>query len=1492
MKKINKKIILLALLSTVSFMGKSDIVINNPADTEIIFWNTKTSDNMIVTGNGPGTNEDLVSANYLHGYDISWGATLENTHKINLNGQNNIGIIILSELLPSTFHNSKIPGSDGEINLNGINNIGILLNSGLGSVVNDSTINLNQSSSGIAIAGSSKNNNFTGSIVNSGIINLFGHGTAIFISDSQSEIGGSVMNYGTINTGDIPTNIGAHINGPTSFGNTGTISGKNNTLIRAGNGAVIHNANNGNMAVKENGAGVILESFDANKQTTLRNDGNIESEDGTAVYSSGSVVENQGNISSRRTAVVIDEYRGIPSSFINYNNGNILVNGGIGILIIGSTAENLGQISISGNQTQGIVIFGGESHEGKFINKSPILSDSDKSDVTLISLMGNQNLGEKRAYLENYSDLTVLGNHSTALLVTGNSKINNTGKITVKDGIGLNLREGASLALGDNKGDIIVNGNGVGISSSFSSSNSSSVVTDSDIYLEGSGTGILIQTLPDSQYSITGEYSGSLSLDGNSSNGFYISGPKSSFKNTGIIKLSSGNYNTGVLITNNAAFENTGDIVLDNSNSSLGINLTDGGTLTANTGTINLSGNSIGIAGDNSTIYSSGTIIGADSLYGIFGYTSYVENSGSITMERGAALALLYGSTLINSGSLNITTEGIGIRALNSNITNNSTGTIDVASGTNIYAVDSKIENHAILTNSNGTAIHSDNSIIENYSTINTILGSAIWGENSSIIENSGTLNITTEGTGIHALNSDITNNSTGTIDVASGMNIYAVNSKIKNHAILTNSKGTAIHSENSIIENSGTLNITTEGTGIHALNSDITNNSTGTIDVASGTNIYAVNSKIKNHAILTNSKGTAIYSDNSAIENYSTVNAILGPAILGENNSIIENSGTLNSSTIGIISSVSEVLNTGIINSDEIGIQLLNNKKSINSGEIHSKTGVSINSGTEKYSGHFYNDGTISGTDYSIKFDDGDSVLELGNGSKITGNIDGSLGENILIANGNIDLETVNNFNKLVSAGNSVINGTINLNPTENPSFYTGAFTATEDISNITNDTALGNLTVRGVINIGVNYDGISGETSNTGKILAGTLILEDGSIILSNGGNTSNDLITESELSGSRDQIKIKNIVISNKQQAVNPDFRFQAAGGMEAKDGWTRKTVGRLVNGVTVLDEIYTKDSLPPDPDPDPVTVLNSVPRNRVDLDNINTLDSLSKRYLRTDSSDMNIGETRQSIEYTGTKAGSDFTAENPYNYNYSVDSDGITAVTLNKLNENTYAGFSLGYLKNDIKYSNNDKEDINSYNINIFGRRNAGNWNFDIHTAYGYNEHEINADWLGAGQKTSNYNSHVLKTGISLGYEQKLGNSGVSFSPGIGADYIYIYESKITTPGLSNIDAASGNGFTGSIKMNLGDYEGKVKWNAGIGYEQNFTDTFHEERKMSNNYIMEKLSYGKGTFTANLDLDFKLTDALTLKTGYKYENNNNYENHIFRTGISYVFDEAKY
>ena len=179
--------------------------------------------------------------------------------------------------------------------------------------------------------------------------------------------------------------------------------------------------------------------------------------------------------------------------------------------------------------------------------------------------------------------------------------------------------------------------------------------------------------------------------------------------------------------------------------------------------------------------------------------------------------------------------------------------------------------------------------------------------------------------------------------------------------------------------------------------------------------------------------------------------------------------------------------------------------------------------------------------------------------------------------------------------------------------------------------------------------------------------------------------------------------------------------------------------------------------------------------------------------------------------------------------------------------------------------------------------------DGHLGYSYNEHELNADWLMAGRKESSYNSHVIKTGITVSYDQNLGNTGLILTPAVGTDYVMVNEETIRTPGMADIEGATGNGAVGKIGLNLGNGSGNFKWTAGIGYEQNFTDTFHKDRKMINGYTMEELHYGKGTMNANLNMDFKVTDKFTLKTGYEYENNSNYENHKIDAGISYILGE---
>ena len=60
-------------------------------------------------------------------------------------------------------------------------------------------------------------------------------------------------------------------------------------------------------------------------------------------------------------------------------------------------------------------------------------------------------------------------------------------------------------------------------------------------------------------------------------------------------------------------------------------------------------------------------------------------------------------------------------------------------------------------------------------------------------------------------------------------------------------------------------------------------------------------------------------------------------------------------------------------------------------------------------------------------------------------------------------------------------------------------------------------------------------------------------------------------------------------------------------------------------------------------------------------------------------------------------------------------------------------------------------------------------------------------------------------------------------------------------------------------------------------------------MVNGYTMAALDYGQNNLSGNIDINYEMTDKVTFKAGYEYENNENYENHNFKAGISYTLDK---
>ena len=80
----------MSILGTLSSLGNAQITVNTSSDTKNITTNTQTTDDMIITGEGPftaGGNNGNPDPNwYLQGYKVNNGAVLENVNKIDLTG--------------------------------------------------------------------------------------------------------------------------------------------------------------------------------------------------------------------------------------------------------------------------------------------------------------------------------------------------------------------------------------------------------------------------------------------------------------------------------------------------------------------------------------------------------------------------------------------------------------------------------------------------------------------------------------------------------------------------------------------------------------------------------------------------------------------------------------------------------------------------------------------------------------------------------------------------------------------------------------------------------------------------------------------------------------------------------------------------------------------------------------------------------------------------------------------------------------------------------------------------------------------------------------------------------------------------------------------------------------------------------------------------------------------------------------------------------------
>ena len=183
-----KKFIIMSMLGTLSMIGKGEIVVNSSADTVSVVTNGAIStDDLKITGSGPGGTGSITPNWYLHGYNVNSGIQFSNENTIETSGTYNNGVLLNNN---SSFENS------GNINISGTNSYGVLSSDGTANIINTSTGVITFNNSYIAVGAPNYNgSNFSGDIQNDGSILGTKGGTGI----SAHGNGGTVTNNGLIN---------------------------------------------------------------------------------------------------------------------------------------------------------------------------------------------------------------------------------------------------------------------------------------------------------------------------------------------------------------------------------------------------------------------------------------------------------------------------------------------------------------------------------------------------------------------------------------------------------------------------------------------------------------------------------------------------------------------------------------------------------------------------------------------------------------------------------------------------------------------------------------------------------------------------------------------------------------------------------------------------------------------------------------------------------------------------------------------------------------------------------------------------------------------------------------------------------------------------------------------------------------------------------------------------------------------------------------------
>ena len=481
--------------------------------------------------------------------------------------------------------------------------------------------------------------------------------------------------------------VGAYVLGNSEFTNTGMLDvlSNNSTAIYVGKGI---GTNTGTIEVTgSNSGGLIAQGKSAGDVAKVLNQGTIDVSSGVGILlgdtsSSGvlgtSVGENKGTINAKAGTVGVS-LSGNDDARFDGTNGTISITGAsgnssTGIMLLGTTSgqvANAGTLQLNNGDAIGIYgkdsdidfdvrIDGQQGGTGVFVESTTGGTVSGKIDASGSS-------GTVALYVKN-AFTTIAG----AVVTTGRSILSGATGVGIYFGDNYTLTNTTVNTTGDGVGIVSASGKTL----NYSSGATTNVGTGgTGIYI--GGTGSILDT--------TG---GVINIDG---------------AGTGISVGSGAVANVGVLGNLSINFTGTGGVAIVSEagatvNIGSGLNTTGNGTLSAtvdgnlvNTGTLNLTGGSVGLQGSFTTGGSlinsaSGVIIVTNGSIGMSASGTgsvLVENNGYIEVDGLGSVGMATDvGTISNSstGTMKVKNSGLGIYAKgNSTIT--TLGTIDVYGG-------------------------------------------------------------------------------------------------------------------------------------------------------------------------------------------------------------------------------------------------------------------------------------------------------------------------------------------------------------------------------------------------------------------------------------------------------------------------------------------------------------------------------------------------------------------------------------------------------------------------------------------------------------------------------------------------------------------------------------------------------------------------------------------------------------------------------------------